>query len=52
MNIKEQENCLVSKLQKNAEEAEQIRKLLAQVRGGKKVECLTDERPDEVILKD
>jgi hypothetical protein len=46
MNLKEQENYLVTKLHTNQEENEQIRKLLAKVRGGNKVELLAEERAD------
>lgn len=52
MSVKDQEKYLVQRLQANEVEGDAIRRLLAQVRGGKKVELVTEERPDESVLKD
>jgi hypothetical protein len=46
MNLKEQESFLVDKLHKNQRDGEEIRWLLAKVRGGNKVELLAEERAD------
>lgn len=52
MSAKEQERFLVQKLRGVEEEADEIRKILAAVRGGKKIQLVTDDRPDEILLKD
>ena len=52
MSRDEQESYLVKKLMKMNEEVDDIRRLLASVRGGKKIEFKLDVRPDEIALKD
>lgn len=51
MTLDEQESYLVQMLFKIDEEREVVRKNLARVRGGLKVEIIQDERPDLEILK-
>lgn len=47
MSLRDQEKYLVEKLQKLDNDSEQVRKLLGKVRGGQKVDIITEERPDE-----
>ena len=51
MTPSEQETWLVNKSLKLQKEMDAIRKLLAAIRGGKRVELAVDERPDEIALK-
>jgi hypothetical protein len=46
MNLKEQEDFLVKKLNEIYDSEKKIRSLLAQVRGGRKVELIAEERGD------
>lgn len=46
MSLDEQESYLVKKHQEKVIELEGIKKLLAQVRGGMKIQPQTEERPD------
>lgn len=48
MNLNEQEQILVKRLLQVTEVESDIRKLLAKVRGGQKVELIVDERFDFV----
>lgn len=51
MTLDEQESWLVERIFKIDEDREQVRKQLARVRGGLRVEPSIDERPDLEILK-
>jgi chaperonin cofactor prefoldin len=51
MNLEEQEQWLQNELFKLNDQSEVIRKQLAKVRGGLRVEVSTEERPDLEILK-
>lgn len=51
MSIGEQENWLVGKLMKIEIEMKELRRMLAKVRGGARLQVETDERPDEILLK-
>lgn len=48
MTLTEQEQILVNRLVRVTELEDRLRKMLASVRGGKKVEILVDERPDNI----
>lgn len=48
----EQETYLVERLLILIGEEDRIRKMLAQVRGGQKLEVVLDERPDELGMKE
>lgn len=52
MTAAQQEILLVSKYQELVSEVDEIRKLLAIVRGGQRVNIPEIDRPDEAILKD
>jgi hypothetical protein len=52
MTAAQQENLLVNKYQELVAEVDQVKKLLATVRGGKRVTIPEIDRPDEAILKD
>lgn len=51
MNLEQQETWLVNKLMKLQLDVEALRRLLARVRGGSKVDIHLDDRPDEIALK-
>lgn len=51
MTLDEQETWLLNRIFKIDEDREQVRKQLARVRGGLRVEPSIDERPDLEILK-
>lgn len=51
MTLDEQETWLVERIFKIDEDREQVRKQLARVRGGLRVEPSIEERPDLEILK-
>jgi len=51
MSLTEQELWLVNKLKEFYEIDDQIRKMLAKIRGGNKVEVKEIDRPDEALLK-
>ena len=51
MSLREQEIYLVKKHEELVKQLEKIDWMLARVRGGKKVDIKTDERPDEQNLK-
>lgn len=48
----EQELLLVEKLLQLIGQEDKIRRMLAQIRGGYKLEVVLDERPDEIGMKD
>ena len=52
MNREEQEKWLVLKLIEVHEQESNLRRMLATVRGGRKVELIMEERPDEIGMKD
>ena len=52
MSKDEQERWLVSKLIEVHEQEAHLRRMLATVRGGRKVELILEERPDEIIMKE
>lgn len=52
MNLEQQEAWLVNKLMKMQLDIEALRRLLARVRGGSKVDIHLDDRPDEIALKE
>ena len=51
MTIAEQESWLVRKYQEMIKEVEEVTKLLAKVRGGKKLVVSEIDRPDEALMK-
>lgn len=51
MSRDEQENWLVNKLAKVESEMNELRRMLAKVRGGARLHVEMDERPDEILLK-
>ncbi len=51
MNLDQQEAWLVNKLMKMQVDIEALRRLLAKVRGGNKIDIQMDDRPDEIALK-
>ncbi len=51
MNLDQQEAWLVNKLMKLQLDVEALRRLLAKVRGGNKIDLHLDDRPDEIALK-
>jgi hypothetical protein len=52
MNLDQQEAWLVNKLMKMQLDVEALRRLLAKVRGGNKIDIQMDDRPDEIALKE
>ena len=52
MNLDQQEAWLVNKLIKMQLDVEALRRLLAKVRGGNKIDIQMDDRPDEIALKE
>jgi len=52
MSKDEQEKWLVLKLIEVHEQESNLRRMLATVRGGRKVELIMEERPDEIGMKD
>lgn len=52
MSASDQENWLVKKLMELQQEEAKLRRLLATVRGGNKLIIKSDERPDEMMLKE
>lgn len=52
MSKDEQEAWLVKQLMEVHSREQELRKLLAKVRGGHRVQIRLDERPDEIQLKD
>lgn len=48
----EQETILVQKLLQLIGQEDKIRRMLAQIRGGHKLELVLDERPDELTMKE
>jgi len=48
MNLDQQEAWLVNKLMKLQLDVEALRRLLAKVRGGNKIDIQMDDRPDEI----
>lgn len=53
MNLIEQEAVLIKRLMKIQALEQEVRKMLASVRGGKKVEIrVIEERPDLIEMKD
>ena len=52
MNRDEQESWLVERLMMVLKEEDGLRRMLAAVRGGQKLEVTLEERPDELIMKD
>lgn len=52
MSKEEQESWLVKQLMEVHSREQELRKLLAKVRGGHRVQIRLDERPDEIQLKD
>jgi hypothetical protein len=52
MTAAQQEILLVNKYQELTAEVDEVRKLLATVRGGQRVTIPEIDRPDEAILKD
>ena len=52
MNLDQQEAWLVNKLMKMQLDVEALRRLLAKVRGGNKIDIQMDDRPDERALKE
>ena len=52
MTRQEQEEWLVKKYQAALEVTDTIRRMLATVRGGQRVEVKEIDRPDEALLKD
>lgn len=52
MNLDQQEAWLVNKLMKMQLDVEALRRLLAKVRGGSKIDIQMDDRPDEIALKE
>lgn len=51
MNLSEQEDWLVKKYQETIEVVDEIRRMLAKVRGGQKIKVIEIDRPDEAALK-
>lgn len=51
LSIAEQESWLVRKYQEMIKEVEEVTKLLAKVRGGKKLVVSEIDRPDEALMK-
>jgi len=51
MSKDEQEAWIVSKLIKIEDEMNELRRMLAKVRGGARLHIEMDERPDEILLK-
>lgn len=52
MNRDEQESWLVERLLQVIAEEDGLRRMLAAVRGGQRLEITLEERPDELIMKD
>jgi hypothetical protein len=52
MSASDQESWLVKKLMELQAEESKLRRLLATVRGGSKIQIKLDERPDEINLKE
>lgn len=52
MTPQQQETYLVNKLMELNKDVDTIRRLLASIRGGKKLQIIIDERPDEIALKE
>ena len=52
MNLDQQEAWLVNKLMRLQMDVEVLRRLLARVRGGSKIDIHLDDRPDEIALKE
>jgi len=51
MSLLEQEEILVKNLNVVYDLEKEIKQALAKIRGGQKVNIVTDERPDEALLK-
>lgn len=51
MNLSEQEDWLVKKYQETIEVVDELRRMLAKVRGGQKIKVIEIDRPDEAALK-
>lgn len=51
MSRDEQETWIVNKLIKVESEMNELRRMLAKVRGGARLQVEMDERPDEILLK-
>ena len=49
--LSEQESWLVKKYQDIMTEVDSLRKMLAKIRGGQRIQVKEVERPDEAILK-
>lgn len=49
--LSEQECWLVNKYQEMISEVDEVKKMLAKVRGGQKVKVIEMERPDELLMK-
>lgn len=52
MSKEEQESWLVERLMEMQKLEKKLRRLLATVRGGNKVQIRMEERPDEMVLKE
>lgn len=52
MSRDEQESWLVQRLLQVIKEEDGLRRMLAAVRGGERLEVHLEERPDELIMKD
>lgn len=52
MSRDEQESWLVQRLLQVLKEEDGLRRMLAAVRGGERLEIHLEERPDELIMKD
>lgn len=52
MSVEDQEKWLVKQLMLVHSQEEKLRKMLAQVRGGQRIELRMDVRPDEIVLKE
>lgn len=52
MSMDEQESWIVEKLMEMQKVERRLRRLLATIRGGQKVEIKLSERPDEIDLKE
>lgn len=52
MSRDEQESWLVQRLLQVIKEEDGLRRMLAAVRGGERLEIHLEERPDELIMKD
>lgn len=52
MSKEEQESWLVERLMEMQKVERKLRRMLATVRGGQKIQVKLDERPDEMVLKE